>query len=142
MNEQSLNATQNVASPSTQGPSLSVKKPVMLDKIMQKIPQKIKDPLIKFYANKKIFWPVAGAAGAILLIVILGLLFGKRSLNQATGKPKPTPVQNQVENQASPSPDQLSQIQIDLGKIRNLITGLDVRQAPLQPPAIDFKISF
>lgn len=117
-------------------------KPVSkIDLILAKIPQPVKDVFAKFYANKKIFWPVTGAIGVVFLILILGLLFGKRQMGGALIKPSPTPSQNQTVSAPS-TPDQLQQIQINLGKIKDQIMNFDVNQAILTPPSPDFKISF
>ena len=116
-------------------------KPVSkIDFVLAKIPQ-VKDVFTKFYANKKIFWPVTGAIGMVFLILILGLLFGKRQMGSTLIKPSPTPGQNQTVSAPS-TPDQLQQIQINLGKIKNKIMNFDVNQAILAPPSPDFKISF
>lgn len=109
--------------------------------ILGRIPQPVKDNLTKFYANKKIFWPVTGAVSVVFLILILGLLFGKRQMDSALIKPSPTPDQKQTVFVPS-TPDQLQQIQITLGKIKDQISNFDVNQATLTPPDINFKISF
>lgn len=95
----------------------------------------------KFYANKRVFWVVTISLGLILVVIILGLIFGKRKVGNGSNL-KSTPLQNQNNIEPTATPDQLSQIQINLVKIKDEIISLDVNQAFLQPPAIDYKISF
>ncbi len=132
---------QTISQEPTQTPTEPIVPASKFGKLLEKIPTPIKNLFAKFYENKKIFWPVTGAAGAIFLILILGLIFGKRQMAISTTKPSPTQSQNQATSVPS-TPDQLQQIQMTLGKIKDQITNLDVTQAPLQPPGIDFKISF
>lgn len=96
----------------------------------------------KFYSNKKIFWPVSIAIGLILLIIILGLIFGKRRVNQSVSiPPSPTPaIQNTPE--ASTSGDVLIDSRYKLNDLRNQINKLDVKQSHFQPPNLDFDIKF
>lgn len=112
-----------------------------IDIILGKIPQPVKEIFTKFYSNKRIFWPVTGAVGAVLLILILGLLFGKKQASVSSTKPAPAPAQSQTVSAPS-TPDQLQQIQITLGKIKDQISNFDAGQATLTPPSINFKISF
>lgn len=96
----------------------------------------------KFYTNKKIFLPVSISFGLIFLILILGLLFGKRNTTQvAPETPKPTPTAQNTP-QATTSGDILSESQIKLNSLKNEINNLDVKQSRLQPPSLDFDIKF
>ncbi|HKB88154.1 MAG TPA: hypothetical protein VKC53_00745 [Patescibacteria group bacterium] len=98
--------------------------------------------LNKFYSNKKIFWPVSISFGLILLIIILGLLFGRKNLGQnMTPVPTPPPV---IENtpEASSSGDILIDSQNKLSKLKIQINNLDINESRLKPPAINFDIKF
>jgi hypothetical protein len=96
----------------------------------------------KFYTNKKIFLPVSISFGLIFLILILGLLFGKRNVAQvALETPKPTPTAQNT-SQATTSRDILSESQIKLNSLKNEINNLDIKQSRLQPPSLDFDIKF
>lgn len=130
-----LNTEQNISQTPAQTPPGA--NPVIPKSL---IPQPVKDIFIKFYSNKRIFWIVTVSFGLILIIVIAGLIFGKKGITQP--KPTPTPSQTQTKVQATPAEGALTQIQINLAKIKDQIMNLDVRQAPLQPPTIDYKISF
>lgn len=96
----------------------------------------------KFYTNKKIFLPISISFGLIFLILILGLLFGKRNTTQvALETPKPTPTAQNTP-QATTSGDILFDSQIKLNNLKNEINNLDVKQSRLQPPSLDFDIKF
>lgn len=112
-----------------------------LEKVLAKIPQPVKNIFSRFYANKKIFWPIAGAFGVIILIIIVGLIFGTKKQRVPTPKSTPTP-QVQTTLEASPSGDPLTVIQDQLNSIRSQINGLDVYQERLQPPSVNFDIKF
>jgi|GEM_PF-5576605 len=111
-----------------------------LGKIWNRIPQRIKDVLIKFYANKKIFWLVVGSVGLILFTLIMGLVFGiKTPLLAPKNSPSPL-VQSTPE--ASPSGDILT---VTAGRLRELkleINSIDVAQSRLKPPVINYDIKF
>lgn len=97
----------------------------------------------KFYTNKKIFYAITVLFGLMFLIIILGLLFGKRG-NTPTVATRPTPTPLITQNQASPTPggDVLSQIEQKLFDIKTQMDSFDVKQSRLQPPPLDFKIEF
>jgi hypothetical protein len=96
----------------------------------------------KFYANKKIFWPVTIFFGLVLLIIILGLIFGRKPkqtpiLPQATEKPfiLSTPI-------ASPSAGILGESNQKLIDLKTQIDNLDVKQSKLKPPILNFEVRF
>lgn len=96
----------------------------------------------KFYANKKIFWPVTIAVGFLFLVILLGLIFGKRNASQIVSKtPVPSPV---VQNTpvSSASGDILTDTQIKLNDLKKQVNTLDVRSSRLKPPILDFDIKF
>lgn len=114
---------------------------IFFEKILAKIPQPVKNVFVRFYSNKKVFWPIAGALGLVIFIVIIGLLFGTKQQRAPTAKSTPTP-QVQTSPEASPSGDPLTIIQNKLDSIRSQINSLDVYQERLQPPSLNFNIKF
>lgn len=96
----------------------------------------------KFYTNKKIFLPVTIAGGLVFFVILLGLIFGKRSNgNQALPTPTPSSIV-QSTPEASASGDILSESRKKLNTLRQEINDLDVRQSRLQLPTFDFEIKF
>ncbi len=143
MNNQEVN--QDIAQPKPKNfiGNLVEKIKVVLSKIWGFIPLPIKNILIKFYTNKKVFIPVAVAFGLIFLIVILGLLFGSKSAPIVIVPPKKTLTPFVVTTpEATPSGDILSVTEVKLRELNNRINSLDVRQQKLSPPIIDYDVSF
>lgn len=96
----------------------------------------------KFYSNKKIFWPVSIAFGLIFLVIILGILFGRRTSGQNMVRLQtPTPIIRSTP-QATSSGNILIDSQNKLNDLKNQINGLDVTQSRLKPPTLNFDISF
>lgn len=120
-----------------QGPT----KPNVFSKIKEKIPEPVKKAFLKFYSNKKVFWPVTIAFGVIFLVLIIGLLFGTAAPTRVQKTPKPTPVAT-----GTPQPQQtsdiLSQTVARLETLKAIISGLDLRQSRIKPPTINFDIRF
>lgn len=132
MNGQEVNQT--VAQPKP--------KNVVLSKIWGFVPPPIKNILIKFYTNKKVFIPVTVAFGLILLIIILGLLFGSKD-TPVFIPPKKTPTTFMVATpEASSSGDILSVTENKLKELNIRINSLDVGQQKLSPPVIDYNVRF
>lgn len=107
-----------------------------------KVPQKIKDILVKIYSNKKVFWPITIAFSLVFLILIAGLLFGNKSkvTNSVKNTPSPTPQnQNEVPEK---NDNPLSQIETKLNNLKTQINAFDVKQSRLQPPPLNFDIRF
>jgi len=112
----------------------------------KKLAEKIKITLINlfnhFYSNKKLFWPVSIAFGLILLLIVVGLLFGKRTKNAGTIElPTPPPIV-QSTPEASMSGDILLDSQKKLLDLKNQINALDIKQSRLKPPTLNFNIKF
>jgi hypothetical protein len=120
---------------------VQVPEPNLFKKLYAKVPQKIKEGLNKFYANKKVFWPVTIAFVLIFMVIVVGLLFGsKTGIQIAKKSPTPTPIVA-----ATPQPeaqDLLSILERKLNDLKFQIANLDVNQKRLQPPVINFKVSF
>ena len=96
----------------------------------------------KFYSNKKIFWPISIVFGLLILVIILGLVFGNRGGSQNVSKtPTPSPI-IQSTPEASQSGDILTNSQIKLKDLKNQIINLDPKQSRLQPPNLNFDIKF
>lgn len=96
----------------------------------------------KFYTNKKVFWPVAIAFGLIFLVLLIGLIFGKRGTKTpVTVKPTATPF-IAATPVASPSAGILYDSQQKLNSLKVQIDNLDPKQSVLQPPPINFEIRF
>lgn len=94
----------------------------------------------KIYTNKKIFLPLSIAFCLIFLIILIGMIFGGKGAGTQTNA-GPTPVP-QISQEATPSGDTLSQYEQKLTDLKSQINNLDVKQSRLQPPSLDFKISF
>lgn len=122
-------------------PEVPTAKPTLFSKISAKIPQKVKDVFKRFYANKKVFWPITILFGIIILIVILGLLFGSPGIPTPPG-PKRTPQAAEATPEASPSSDILSVSERRLKELDGEINSLDIAQSKLKPPLINYKVSF
>lgn len=102
----------------------------------------IKDIIVKFYLNKKIFIPISAAFALILLTIIAGTIFGSKNNKpynieiEPTKSPYATPIsQNQDTGSTSVFENRLKDIGLD-------IEGLDVKQSKIKPPQIDFDIKF
>ena len=96
----------------------------------------------KFYANKKIFWPITIAFGLIFFVLLLGLIFGKRGTKTIiSNRPTPTPFILTTPI-ASPSAGVLLDSQKKLDSLKVQIQNLDVKQSKLTPPTINFDIRF
>lgn len=114
----------------------------ILAKIWGLVPDPIKNFVLKFYSNKKVFIPVAIAFGLVFLIIILGLLFGSKGVPVIIPSKK-TPVPFVIATPtASASGDILTVTKSQLKNLNNQINSLDVGQNKLKPPAIDYDISF
>jgi hypothetical protein len=97
----------------------------------------------KFYQNKRVFLPVTISVGLMVLIILVGLLFGgKKTARTIKMTPSPTPAFIQNTSAPSTGADTLSQIEQKLTDLKNQIINLDVKQSRLQPPAINFNIKF
>lgn len=136
--------TINTGTPESQAPAQTLPPKVaiqeLVSKILAKVPQPVKESLNKFYSNKKIFWPVTAALGLVILTAILGLAFGSRKTTPIS-KSTPTPEATGTPI-ASPSGDILSVTEQKLINLGKEIDSLDVRQAKLQPPQINYDIKF
>ncbi len=114
----------------------------MKTKINQLISQ-IKAFFQKYYANKKIFWATVIPVGVILLVIILGLLFGNRKNNKLNiATPTPQSQNQEAGQQNSQNLDPLINIENNLNKIKGKINDLDIKQLPLAPPIINYRIDF
>lgn len=151
MNDQ--NPTNEVASEALHVAPLSAsdatqlgKPPIQTLPPRQQLIEKIKTILIsmfeKLYSNKIMFWSLTSFLGIVLLIVIVGSLFGHpgskvipNHLPTATPFILATPV-------ASSSSDVVSTSQEKLLKLKNQLDQLDIKQERLTPPNLNFDIKF
>lgn len=125
------------------------KKRSFFDPFLDKLPTAVKSTIqrigqSKFYANKKIFWPISIAFGSIFLVIIAGLIFGQKGSQRpqpAFKMPTPTPIVESLPT-ASPSAGPLTDMQNELNDIGNQINSLDLKQSRLQPPQVDYNIIF
>jgi len=121
----------------TPQPTLTGWKPILL-----KAKAVLANVFNKFYSNKKIFWPVSIVFGILLLVIVLGLIFGNRGGTQNVSKtPTPTPT-IQSTPEASESGDVLTKSQGRLKDLKIQIINLDPKQSRLQPPNLNFDIKF
>ena len=96
----------------------------------------------RFYQNKKIFLPVSIAFGLVFLVLILGLIFGKRTVSQPVTKtPSPSPT-TIATPEATTSGGILLDSKNKLKTYKDQIKSIDVKESRLQPPVIDFNIKY
>ncbi len=98
----------------------------------------------KFYINKKVFWPVSIFLGLVVLIAVLGLLFGSKGGQRSvitTRVATPTPFVRATPK-ITPENGILFETQQILEDLKNQIRAFDVKQTKLQPPSINFDIKF
>lgn len=130
----------NTGIETVQQPPVPEVKPGFVSKVSEKIPPKIKDLFAKFYANKKIFWPVTISFGLLFLVVVLGLIFGSKT---PAPESKPSPTIFIVSTpEASPSGDIISVTERQLKDLKLQITSLDLKQSRLTPPEVNYDVSF
>lgn len=116
--------------------------PIGQSQLISKAKAMISAGFNKFYTNKKIFWPVALAVGFLILVILLGLIFGNRNGGQTVSNiPTPSPV-TQSTPVSSASGEILTDTQIKLNDLKKQVNTLDVRASRLKPPALDFDIKF
>jgi hypothetical protein len=109
-------------------------------KFWGKMPERVKNPLIRFYSNKKIFWPVAISIGLVFLLIIIGLIFG--SINRMNSPATKTPIPTATPVPTEKPSDILTITQVELGRLRDQILQLDVKQNRLKPPTVNYDIKF
>lgn len=97
----------------------------------------------KFYANKKIFWPVTVFFVIVFLIVVLGLLFGKKKPTEPVVTDRPSPsVFIAPRPTFPPMEGMLGEAAEKLSTLRDFIENMDVRQGRLTPPKLNYEIKF
>jgi hypothetical protein len=88
-------------------------------------------------------YPLVGLSVLLFLTILAGLFFGgKKSPSIIKVRPTPTPLIIEKTHTPPPSGDAVSQIETKLLDLKRQIDDLDVKQSRLQPPSVDFKISF
>lgn len=131
-NQPDINTADQIQTPPPQKQSVSLEQIKLL----------AKDVFLKIYSNKKIFYPLAIALGLVFITMIIGIIFGsKTSAPQVMTFVKPTPPSISI-NTATQSADPLTTIQGTLDNLNNQINAFDVKQNRLQPPTLNFNISF
>ena len=143
---QDINQPQPPVTPIQVPPPIQTPQPITNTSVLGKYTDKIKPILLNvfsgFYKNKKVFWPVSISCGLILLVIILGVLFGKKGPTQNVVKlATPTPIVRSTP-QASSSGNVIIDSQNKLNDLKNQINNLDVNQSRLTPPTLNFNISF
>jgi hypothetical protein len=97
----------------------------------------------KFYTNKRIFLPVTIASGLIILVILIGLIFGgRRSSQPSKNLPSPTPASSGATPVPTGAANTLSQIEQKLTDDKNQINAIDVKESRLLPPTLNFNIKF
>jgi hypothetical protein len=122
-------------------------KPNIFTQIWAKIPQKVKDVILKFseselYANKKIFWLVTGVFVLLVLTLIIGLIFGNKGTKNTPISKLPTPSPIVQSTPKVGDIDTLTGIENNLNTLNNQIDTLDVNQSRLKPPTLNFDVKF
>lgn len=100
----------------------------------------LKSLFTKFYLNKKIFFPVTIASAILVVVLIIGLVFGTNKAQIDRSSPQPNPASLNIVEQTPAS--SLSKIQIELVRLKDQIQTLDVKQSRLSPPVINYEIRF
>lgn len=143
MNEQPLD--QNTIIPPTPETTKT-----SLDKIVGQVKEKavptIKSLLpklkeSKLYKNKLVFWTMTSLFGVLLLVIILGLLFGNRNRNIVSTSTSTPSAQNIVPT-ITQEDGPLFQINRRLIDLKTQIMTFDVKQSRLKAPAINFDVKF
>lgn len=139
------NTNQNINPPSVIPPAQNVDQLAVdrqkFKENFKKIKEMAKVVLARLWANKKLVYLIGGILGFLLLIIILGLIFGNRA--RIPGPTRKTPAPNQNTQSPIPSPsDVLGQNEVKLKNINDEIITFDLNQSRLAPPPVDFKISF
>ncbi len=142
MNEQ-IPEQNNPVPPNVEIAKTGLKKAV--SQVKERILPVIKAPLSKLresklYKNKLIFWTITSLFGILFLVLILGLLFGKRSKTETTIKASPTPQSTTQPITQGDGP--LFQIDQKLKDLKTQITNLDVKQSRLRAPTVNFDVKF
>lgn len=109
--------------------------------LFKKFKEGLKVKLAKLLSNKKMVMLIGGIVGIMLLIIILGLIFGKKARVPAPTAKTPLPSINTQSPIPSPG-DTLGQNEVKLKNLKEQITNFDINQSRLSPPVVDFKISF
>lgn len=107
----------------------------------KKFKEALKASLAKLLRNKKMVILIGAITGFIILIIILGLIFGKKAKIPARTRATPSPSQNTQSPIPSPG-DTLGQNEVKLKNLKEEILNFDINQSRLSPPVVDFKISF
>lgn len=96
----------------------------------------------RFYANKKIFWPVSISFGLIFLVLIIGIIFGgKKAQPKPIITPSPSPFV-QVTPLPSPTEPLLKDAGDKLIDLKTKINDWDPKQSKLQPLKLNFEVRF
>jgi len=97
---------------------------------------------LKFKSNKLIFWPVTIFCSLVLLIVITGLLFGRRQPVAVITRP-PSPVPFVLGTPAStPGTGILFESATKLQNSKKGLDEFDVKQGKLKPLDLNFEVRF
>ena len=110
--------------------------------IWARVPQKLKDIMLRFYSNKKIFWLVTGVFGLLFLTLIIGLIFGNRGTKSTSVSKLPTPTPIVQSTPKTGDIDTLTGIENNLNTLNNQINTLDVNQSRLKPSTLNFDVRF
>ncbi|MEK7470956.1 MAG: hypothetical protein AAB622_03100 [Patescibacteria group bacterium] len=121
-----------------------VSKTPAFKKFKENIGPLMKDVLARVMGNKKMFYLLSGILGLLILIIIVGVIYKISGSFTSKVKVTPTPTatgQNiNTVNQENLSP--LDKMENDLNGVKIKIDNLDVKQLPLTPPVINYKIKF
>jgi hypothetical protein len=120
-----------------------VVQPEGLQKVMEVAKQIFREIYQKIISNKIIAISLAALFGIMLLIVILGLIFGNKGPKNVSVSPTPTRKPFILSTPESPTgSDIISVSQKRLDSLKTQINDFDAKQTRLSPPAINFDISF
>lgn len=113
-----------------------------LSQMKNSIKPLLKNVFGKLYENKKMFYLVMSLLGLIVLIIVAGVIY-KMSRNLSSRSKvtlTPPPVAETITTNENLTP--LEKMENDLKATKVKIDALDVKQLPLTPQIIDYKIKF
>jgi hypothetical protein len=118
---------------------------VKVNEIKAKIMPIFKEVFDKVYKNKMLFWLFVSIFGFMLLLIIVGSIYkATRSGNGDSGiliKTTPSPISGFI-NTGQKIYDELTVDEDKLHIINDSFINYDIKQKRLNPPEVDFDISF
>jgi len=132
---------QDIQPNNTQEPEITPQPAAKIDSPLGKVKSVAVEVFNKFKKNKILFWTAIGFISLVMLIIITGLLFGKKGNSVPNSIPSTVPFILPTPN-ATPGITILSVSREKLNKLKILVDQLDVEQGRLKPPDLNFEVRF